>query len=302
MVVTGEGAFSGARRRRIAYRTWARSSPRPPRAVVVVVHTIYDHSARYDEFACNLVRFGINVWALDLPGHGLSDGQRGVIEDFADVAADIGRLVEIARNQHGTPPCFLVAHSVGALGGLSFALEHQGTLAGLICTAPAIDHKLLPGPLQSLLDKLVGSPVVARVSARVRTFSLDPAQATSDPAEVRALAEDPLIQRGRVPLTTAHAIARVLRGTLAGRLGEITVPVLVVHGELDRIVPPSAARDLYDRVGSADKTLRLLPGMSHAIFHEQKALRRRSNDMIGEWIDERAAPVRDGAAGEGKPV
>lgn len=301
MVVTGEGAFTGAGGLRIAYRTWARSSPRPPRAVVVLVHTIYDHSARYDEFARNLVRFGINVWALDLPGHGLSDGQRGVIEDFDAVAADVGRLVGIARNQHRTP-CFLVAHSVGVLPALAYALEEQDQLAGLVCTAPAIDHRVLPGPLQSLLDRLVRSPLLARVSARVRTFSLDPGEATDDPAEAAALADDPLIHQGRVPLTTANAIARVLRGPLARRLGEITVPALIVHGDLDTIVPPSAGRDLHDRLGSTDKTLRLMPGMRHALYHEQKALRRRFNDLVGEWIDERAAPVRDEPAGVGDPA
>lgn len=47
------------------------------------------------------------------------------------------------------------------------------------------------------------------------------------------------------------------------RLGAITLPILILHGERDSIVPHEQARILYEHFGSRDKTLVTIPGADH---------------------------------------
>src|SRR5690349_2812490 len=53
-----------------------------PRAVVLIVHGLEDHSDRYAGFATRLVRAGYAVYAFDLPGHGRSAGRRVTVRGF----------------------------------------------------------------------------------------------------------------------------------------------------------------------------------------------------------------------------
>ena len=295
----GEGSFTGAGGLRIAYRSWSRPTPRAPRAIVILVHPIYDHSGRYDEFGRSLARCGMAVWVCDQRGHGNSDGTPGVIDSFDAAAEDLGQMLAIARETAPAAPAFVVGHSIGAITALRFALDHQHELAGLICSAPALDRHDVPRPIQVLLDVIFRHRLAARLSSRVKLFSLDPEQISSDPEEVRSHAEDPLIHHGRVALRTANEVSRTLRGPLTERIGELTLPMLILHGEDDKIVAPQTSQDLFDAVHSADKTLAIIPGMRHALYHEQRVLRRRFNDQIADWIEERILPGE--AEDEGEP-
>ncbi len=44
---------------------------------------------------------------------------------------------------------------------------------------------------------------------------------------------------------------------------EINVPVLVIHGEYDTLVPPEEAETLFEEIGSKDKEYLLIPGAGH---------------------------------------
>ena len=43
----------------------------------------------------------------------------------------------------------------------------------------------------------------------------------------------------------------------------ITLPILIIHGEYDNLVPYSEAEDLYDTIGSQDKRLIMIPAADH---------------------------------------
>lgn len=286
----GEGSFRGAGGLRIAYREWAPSTPRPPQAVVVVVHALYDHSARYESFASTLVQRGWRVWAYDQRGHGNSDGPPGVLDSFEAATADLREVVALARAGHGAP-CFVVGHSVGGAVALGYAIEHQDELAGLVCTAPTVDRHAILSPLQFVVDRLFRSRPVARLSARARAFALDSSVISNDPTEVAAHRADPLIHHGPIPLRTATVLAQAIRGILAERLAELTLPMLIAHGDQDPIVAPATSVDLFDTISSEDKTLLQLPGMRHALYHELQPARTVFFEQLADWIDERSGGV-----------
>ena len=57
-------------------------------------------------------------------------------------------------------------------------------------------------------------------------------------------------------------------GTLVERLPEITIPVQVMHGSSDLLIPVEAYRAVVAGVSSTDVVARLWPGLFHEIFNE----------------------------------
>jgi alpha-beta hydrolase superfamily lysophospholipase len=95
----------------VYYREWLAAAPR---ASVVFVHGVGEHSGLYHRFAAALNAAGSSVWALDLAGHGRTAGGRGVIGSIDGLDADVASLATIAA-RHGPAPVVLAGHSLGGI-------------------------------------------------------------------------------------------------------------------------------------------------------------------------------------------
>ena len=69
---------------RAYYRHWAAAEPR---AAVVFLHGFGEHTGLYHRYGFALNAAGIDLWAVDQFGHGLSPGDRG---DFGDARGELG--------------------------------------------------------------------------------------------------------------------------------------------------------------------------------------------------------------------
>jgi alpha-beta hydrolase superfamily lysophospholipase len=72
---------------------------------------------------------------------------------------------------------------------------------------------------------------------------------------------------------------------MAQRAPALTAPLLVVHGEHDRLVPVAGSRRLVECVGSTDVTLTVYPGLYHEVFNEPER-----DQVLGDvvsWITDR---------------
>jgi acylglycerol lipase len=243
-----EGRFAGDR---LYYRCWR---PRVhPRGHVVLSHGFAEHSGRYEHVAAALVDSGVSVWALDHRGHGRSEGARADIESVWTAADDLGLFVELVREREPRGPLFLVGHSMGGLIATAFAERHQDELAGL-----ALSGALLHVP-----------PEVAALADLEEVPDLGLADVvSSDPAVVQAYKDDPLVYLGPPPRGLLQALGQV--EVVRASLGELTLPLLVMHGSADLLVSPQALRDVVMSVSSQDLTARLWPGLWHEIFNEPR--------------------------------
>ncbi|MFM8411076.1 MAG: serine aminopeptidase domain-containing protein, partial [Alphaproteobacteria bacterium] len=114
--------------------------------------------------------------------------------------------------------------------------------------------------------------------------ALDSAMLSRDPAVGLDYDRDPLNYRGpfrRETLRTLTSGAREVRG----RWSDLAVPMLVLHGGDDAIVPALASEELHAAARSADRTLDVLPGLRHEILNEPEGpdLVRR----IARWMADR---------------
>jgi acylglycerol lipase len=236
-----------------------------PRAVTLLVHGYAEHQGRYARLIAALTGQGFAVYTLDHRGHGRSDGPRANVERFDDFVGDLRRLDERARAAHPGAPVFVFGHSMGGLIALRFALSYQEGLRGLALSAPALRFG---EDTPAILRRLAG--VLARAAPRfpVSRAGLEGESLLSrDPRVQAAFDADPLNYHGPAQARMADQMLRAAADARA-RLETLRLPLLVLQGDLDRYVVPAGATEVYERAGSADKTLKWWPGCRHELLNE----------------------------------
>ncbi len=270
-----QGHRAVAAGRSVYWQGWLPQSP--ARAVIVVVHGIHEHSARYTHVGEALAAAGFAVYAADHRGHGRSGGRRANIERMTLVLADLRSFVRFAAARHPGLAIFMVGHSLGGLIALHCAIDLEAidleagesgaarpgsTLDGLVLSGPAVTTtagSALARRLAGVLSALVPNLGVAALEATEKI--------SRDPDVVRAYRQDPLVYRGRIKARTgAEVLAAMQR--LPARLPLLSIPLLILHGTADRICPVAGSTMLHELVSSPDKTLRRYPGLYHEVFNE----------------------------------
>ena len=255
-----ENYFEGDGETQIYYQAWA--TLRKPKATLVLVHGIGEHSGRYTHVADHMARMGFTMWAIDLRGHGKSGGKRGHVDRFDNYIADVGRMIGIAKEHNPTIKTFLMGHSLGGLIVSYYAEKNRGELVGLVASAPALAEKMKVPSAKVFLAKML--------SGIVPTFStstgLDPNLLSHDREVVRKYVEDPMVHR----VATARWFTEYRRAQFetlrdADRL---TLPCLILQGGADGIVDREATSSFFKRIRSSDKTLKIYDGFYHEVLNE----------------------------------
>jgi len=104
-----------------------------------------------------------------------------------------------------------------------------------------------------------------------------------DPAVVKAYLADPLVYRGKLTARLGAELIGAMERVRA-EAKRITLPILILQGGADRLVDPSGAQILYEKVTSADKKLVLYEGFFHEVFNEPQHDRVLSD--VERWLEE----------------
>ena len=231
----------------------------PARAVLINIHGLGDHSGLYPTLAEYFPSRGISIHAMDLRGNGRSGGQRAYVERWEEYREDLHRFIELVGQEEAGRPLFLLGNSLGGLIVLEYAMHHPDGLRGVIAASPPLGRLGVPAPLMAL--GRVFSRVWPRFSIRT---GMDLSGLARDSAVVQTVLADPLFHRvgtARLSTEVVAAIARVQAGAPA-----FPLPVLVLHGSADRMVPPEGSREFVARVGHRDHELREYAGAYHVLF------------------------------------
>ena len=250
----------------------------PARAVVINVHGLGDHSGLYPTLVAHFRGRGIAVHAMDLRGNGRSGGQRAYVERWEEYREDLRRFVGLVREEERGHPLFLVGNSLGGLIVLDYVLHHPEGLRGVVAASPPLGRLGVPAPLLALGRAL--SRVWPRFSVRT---GMDLSGLARDPVVAQTVLADPLFHRlgtARLSTEVVAAIARVQAAAPA-----FPLPVLVLHGSADRMVPPDGSREFVARVGHPDRELREYAGAFHVLFADLDHERVLTD--VERWIEAR---------------
>lgn len=247
-----------------------------PRAALILAHGYAEHAGRYQHLAERLTASGYAVHAIDHWGHGRSDGDRGFVADFSVFLDGMNALLTFVRSSHPDLPLFLLGHSMGGLIASHHLLTHQQHYCGAILSGPAVSAGTPP----SAPIRVIGQ-ILSRLVPKAGLLQLDAHAVSRDPEVVAAYLADHLVYKGKMSARLAAAMLRAME-EIQLRAGEITLPLLVIHGSKDTLAAPEGARQLVTQARSTDKQFRELDGLFHEVFNEPE--REIVLSSVVEWI------------------
>jgi acylglycerol lipase len=272
----------------IGVHGWHEVVPNCPKAGLIIVHGIAEHGARYRHVPVTLAARGIASFIYDQRGHGVYPGKRTDIADFAEFATDLEDIGRKLRTRFPALPLFVWGHSMGSVIVTLAAIDRLQWARGIITTGHALDA----------LPKLTGVrggalQAAATLMPRLRlSLGIDGTRLTHVVEVQRAHMADPLVPR-TASLRLLYGFALACQ-RCAANLPSMHHPWLAVHGDADRVCPPSGSHSLIDALASADKRLVMYPGLLHEIHNEHEPDRQALFELMSGWMLERSAPPKAG--------
>ncbi len=238
--------------------------PQRPVATLFVMHGFYDHMGLYRHAVQWALARGFAVISCDLPGHGLSSGERASIHSFADYQATLDGLFAEARTLQLPQPWHLLGQSTGGAIIVDHLLHHGAQSAAqgqVLLMAPLVR------PSAWGLSKLSYRVLKPFVNGIARRFSAN----TNDPDFMPFLQADPL-QPLRLPTAWVGALVQWVQHIEAAPCSPRTV--VIVQGEDDDTVDWRHNLKVL-RAKFAEVRVLQVAGARHHLVNELPAIRAK---------------------------
>jgi len=150
---------------------------------------------------------------------------------------------------------------MGGLISTTLVSQDRIKVDGLIASSAVVK---ISDEMSSLTIKLAG--ITAAIAPKMGVLGGVSDQVCRDPEVVRSHREDPLIQ-GKLPAKTMAEILKAVKW-LGDKMGNITIPILIMTGSADTMADSKGSKDLYQKCSSKDKTLKIWEGLYHELLNE----------------------------------
>ena len=204
---------------------------------------------------------GIATYAMDVRGHGTSEGARGHAMSWDELIGDAVAFHTLVAGESGVEAVPL-GHSVGGSIVLSAVVRGRLRPRRFVVSSPALRVKAaVPGWKVTL-----GGVASKLVPGLALDTELNPDHISRDPAVVSAYVSDPLVHHkmsARFYTEWQGANAEIL-----ARAAEIKVPFLATHGSGDLIIDSAATEELDRRATVPGHKLIVYPGFYHEPYND----------------------------------
>jgi len=230
--------------------------------VILFVHGA-GGSHRQWSFQLNCLKKSCAPLAIDLPGHGRSEGKA------MDSTADYRDFIFLLAEKLIGAPFFLAGHSMGGGVALDFARSYPGRLAGLILIGTGCRLKVLPSILETF--------------GKGEYFDLIPYLFSKNtPLDIVENAKEEMLQVD--PSVYFADMSACTNFDMTDELSAIDVPTLILSAEEDVMTPAKYGKYLLDGISKA--RLEIMKKAGHMMMVEQP---EQVNQAIKTFVKEVAA-------------
>jgi len=245
--------------------------PLPVKAHILLLHGYYDHAGVLSTVIRFLIQQGFHALTFDLPGHGLSTGERGAISEFSLYTESIREVVR-RHLSSSSLPVYIVAHSTGAAAAVDYILNNPET--SQIRKAVLVSPLVRPYRWNSITILVKPLKMFTRNLKRMLRNN------SSDAKFLHFVKNDPL-QYDQVPLSWVEALIRW--NELIKKGNPSSVPVLILQGKKDTTV------DWRYNVGFLLKKfpnieVELIENGKHHLLNEEELIRDKVFSSIHRYL------------------
>ncbi len=228
--------------------------------LVVMVHGIGEHSGCYDGWANKLVAQSAGVLTFDLRGHGRSSGIRGHAS-MKNITDDLRAIIKDMRKKFPDIPIVLLGHSMGGHIVLSYAIEKNVMVQGIIASSPWL--KLVNPPSPWLVK--VGKCASHLLPWFTVNTGIKAEQLAQDGIGVKSTKTDPLLHK-KISLKLFSDLWTNSETILRNK-HRLNVPLLLMHGTADPLTSYQASKSFAQNAGEYT-TYKQWRGMHHDLLND----------------------------------
>lgn len=248
-----------------------------PHKIICLVHGHGEHIGRYEHMASFFASHSVAFYAVDMRGHGQSDGKKGHIPNYDIILSDIEELIKVARLDYLDTPIVLYGHSLGGNYVANYLITNKvKEVASAVISSPWIKLALTPPTTKVLLAK-----AMRRIwPSYTERSKLDANGLSRDKSIVQAYIDDPLVHDY---ISVNLFVSASMAGEEAlAKAHELATKSLVIHGSNDPITSAVALQEFASR---ANVDFKLWDDMLHEPHNEigkEKVL-----EYVLNWMDGR---------------
>ncbi|XP_067908258.1 monoglyceride lipase-like [Heterodontus francisci] len=257
----------------------------PPRGLVMIIHGAGEHSGRYRGIASMLTKQSLFVFSHDHLGHGQSEGKRMTVSNFRIYIRDCLQHFDMVVERYPNLKVFLISQSMGGSISIHVANERQNHIGGVIFMAPLV----LMNPESATPLKICCAKMLYHLLPNLTVGYMDARWLSRSKKEVSNFQDDLLNYHGPYRMKFTVQVLEAV-ANLEKLLPKITWPILILHGEADKLCDIRGSFLLYKLAASSDKSLKVFSKCFHELHHELPKVTAEVFALIGKWLNERLPP------------
>jgi pimeloyl-ACP methyl ester carboxylesterase len=209
----------------------------------------------------NPLKHSLNTLALDLPGHGKTNGPgKNRVDEYAHW---LGEILSALFQE----PVFLMGHSMGGAIVQETALLYPKLLKGIILEGTGPRLQVAPMFLENFLNRFE------------ETIDTVIGYAYAPGADQSMIREGAKLMKEAGPKVVHDDFLACDRFDRRKDLEKIDLPCLIICGEKDMLTPPSLSKGLHESIRGS--MLKILPSVGHfAMIENYKAFNQSIRDFI----------------------
>jgi acylglycerol lipase len=247
-----------------------------PRGNILLQHGLGEYAERYvwqyNQLIPKLVAKGFNVYAIDLPGHGDSEGLRGQVDLNEALMHHLAARTAIDSNL----PLILFGHSLGGLVTAASVMANQGGIKAVVLSSSAMQapSKGWERALSKLATALnpAGEMPLPRPGEEALTRDLE---------LLKLVAADERMFHGKARNLVAKTVLE-LSDFVWSKVSSWQVPTLLIHGDQDLSTDHKQSIALAAAIPTKDKTLRIYQGGYHELLNDLE--KDKVEQELFDWI------------------
>lgn len=250
-----------------------------PDKVLCIVHGIGEYGGRFDRVAEAFRKAGMAVLAIDLRGHGDSAGKKGHCAPREYVLQDVDWLIEYAGRKYPGKQIVLYGHSMG--GNIVLDYRSRGSLnsvpSGYIISAPWVRLvRAVPSPVYRIVK------LISRIVPDFTISSNVNEEILGHPESVRPYNDNPMVHN-RISVQCAvdgfETGLKLEKGTLEDNRAAAGIPLLLMHGDCDKICSVEGSRRIANRLEKLGDKIEYIEWKG--LYHE---IHNGSSDSRGDEV------------------
>ena len=244
--------------------------------LILLAHGHGEHSGRFEHLAKWMCKHGVGVVALDLRGHGKSEGKRGHTPSYEALMDDLALFVEKGKEIAKDIPVFLYGHSMGGNLVLNYGIRRKPDVRGLIISSPWLKLAFDPPSFRLKVGKLMNKIA----PGYTENSTLDSAKLSRDPEVGKKYDADPLVH-GKISTRLFFGIHDSGLYALENA-AKLELPTYHMHGTGDQITSFEASKQFVAGVSNDHYNFHSWQDGYHELHNEPN--KESVYESIHHWI------------------